>query len=35
MPVVTNIPGSGTIIPAADTNVASQSQRYYRVKTGR
>ncbi len=33
--VVTNIPGSGGILQATDTNAASQSQRFYRVATGK
>ena len=32
--VVTNIPGTGGIIQIADTNVASQIPRFYRVKSG-
>ena len=32
--VVTNIPGTGGIVQAADTNAASQFARFYRVKTG-
>jgi hypothetical protein len=32
--VVTNIPGTGGIVQAADTNAASQYQRFYRVGTG-
>ncbi|MGA3267936.1 MAG: DUF4038 domain-containing protein [Verrucomicrobiota bacterium] len=31
----TNIPGTGGIVQATDTNTASQSRRFYRVQTGR
>jgi hypothetical protein len=33
--VATNIPGTGGIVQATDTNAASQYQRFYRVETGK